>query len=443
MATEAVTAFETETAKALAERAGDSGWLAERRLEALKRFEALDWPSPTLEEWRYTDLRDFDLDAYDPLPPAWPAVSGREELPDGALEGAGAVGDRAGLAVQVDTDVVHRRVAPEIERAGVIFSTVSAAAREHPELVRDVLGSAGVSPTDEKLTTLAGAFASGGTFVYVPRGVEIDHPLQTVRWLASPGAAVFPRTVVVADEGAAVTVIDLHRSAPDLAGGLSVGTVEIYAHPAANVSYLAVQDWSHEVWHFNVQRAVVRKDATVRMLGGTLGGRLSRSVVQSVLAEPGAESEMLGVYFGDGHQHFDHRSLQDHIAPNTRSELYYKGALKGRARAVYSGMVHIGKEAQKTDAWQGNRNLLLSDEAKADSIPYLEIEANDVRCGHGASVGPPDRDALFYLQSRGLDAPEAERLMVKGFFQEVLDRVRVPWVRESLEEAVEAELDVE
>ena len=432
--------FDAAAARALGERNGDPDWLIDRRLESLDRFEALPWPDPKSEAWRYTELEGFDLGAFDPVPEQHGAAPTLDDIPDEVLLAIGEVGERAGLAVQLDADVVHMTLDPALAARGVVFGTIGDTAAAYPDPVRDALGHAGVSASEEKFATLAGAFASGGTYIYVPRGVEVAVPLQAFRWISRAGVAVFPRSVVVAEEGASVTYIDHYRSGPLEGSALAVGTVEIYAHPNAQVSYLAIQDWSPTVWHFSIQRGIVQRDATLRSLAATLGGSLSRSVVESMLEGPGAHSEMLGVYFADSDQHFDHRSLQEHHAPNSSSDLYYKGALKGRSRAVYSGLIHIAKEAQKVDSWQGNRNLILSDEAKADSIPYLEIEANDVRCGHAASVGPPDEDQVFYLQSRGLDHDEAEHLIVAGFFQEVLDRVRVPEVRAMLERAVEHEL---
>ena len=435
--------FDAAAARALGERGGDPDWLIDRRLEALARFDALPWPDQSLEAWRYTDIRSFDLNAFDPLPPAHPGANTLDDVPDEVLAAIGEVGERSGFAVQIDADLVHATLDPELVAKGVVFDAVGRVAAAYPDPVRDALGHAGVSEHEEKFATLAAAFASAGAYIYVPRGVQIPLPLQSFRWLSRSGLAIFPRTVIAVDEGASVTYIDHYRSGPVDGAALAAANVEIYAHPASNVSYLAVQDWAPSVWHFNIQRGIVQRDATLRTLAATLGGKLSRSVVESILEGPGAHSEMLGVYFADSEQHFDHRSLQEHLAPNSSSDLYYKGALKGRSSAVYSGLIHIAKEAQKVDSQQANRNLILSDEAKADSIPYLEIEANDVRCAHGASVGPPDEDQRFYLESRGLDHDEAEHLIVKGFFQEVLDRVRVPEIRDALERAVEEELALE
>jgi Fe-S cluster assembly protein SufD len=435
--------FDAAAARALGERNGDPDWLIDRRLEALERFDALPWPDTSQEAWKYTELKGFSLDAFDPLPEPHAQAPTLDDVPDEVQAAIGEVGERAGLAVQIDADVVHQTLDPAVAAKGVVFDTIGRTAAAYPGPVRDALGYVGVSASEEKFATLATALMGGGTYIFVPRGVEVAVPLQSFRWISRSGVAVFPRTVLAVDEGASVTYIDHYRSGQLDGTALAAANVEIYAHPASNVSYLAVQDWSPTVWHFSVQRALMQRDATLRSLAATLGGTFSRSVVESILDGSGAHSEMLGVYFADTDQHFDHLSLQEHRAPNSSSDLYYKGALKGRSRAVYSGLIHIAKEAQKVNSWQANRNLILSDEAKADSIPYLEIEANDVRCSHAASVGPPDEEQLFYLESRGLPHEEAEHVIVAGFFQEILDRVRVPEIRAALERAVEHELALE
>ncbi|HEV3474783.1 MAG TPA: Fe-S cluster assembly protein SufD, partial [Actinomycetota bacterium] len=261
----------------------------------------------------------------------------------------------------------------------------------------------------------------------------------TLTVVDAEGAAVFPHTVVIAEEMAEVTLIDRVTS-PDMEAALSVAVTEIFAGPASKVRYVSLQEWGAGVTHLAVQRATLDRDAELRSTAVSFGAALSRTEVEAVMAGPGAYSEMLGVYFTDGTQHFDHRSLQDHVAPNCTSDLLYKGALKDASRAVYSGLIRVHPGAQKTDAFQTNRNVVLSDDAKADSIPNLEIEANDVRCSHAASVGPVDEDVLFYLQSRGIPRDEGERLVVTGFFQEVLDRIQVEDVRGGLEQAIEDEL---
>jgi Fe-S cluster assembly protein SufD len=295
-------------------------------------------------------------------------------------------------------------------------------------------------PTDRTMfTALHGAFRTGGTFLYVPADVAVEMPLQTVTYLDADGAAVFPHTLLIAERGAEVTFIDRYVS-PDLERGLSDAVTEIVVGDGAHVRYASIQEWGNGVTHLSVQRTRLGRDADFRSLAVGFGASLARAEVEAVLAEPGGFSELLGVFFADEDQHFDHRSVQDHAAPNCTSDLLYKGALLDRSRAVYSGWVHVRPDAQKTIAMQTSRNMVLSEHAKADAIPNLEIEANDVRCGHAASVGPVEEETLFYLQSRGISREEAERLVVTGFFQEVLDRVTLEEVRHGAELAIQEEL---
>ena len=410
--------------------------LRERALEA---YAALPMPSAETEEWRYTDLSGLDLGAFDRAPDGGDEAGSLEALPSELQEAARATPDRAGLIVQRNSATVAELLDPRLAERGVVFSSVDAALAQHPGLLEGRLHAA-VGFDRTKLTALHAAMRTGGVFLYVPPGVAVEHPLQSLTYLDADGAAVFPHTVVITGEGAEVTLIDRYAS-PDLGSALSDAVVEIHAGPASNVRYVALQGWGEGVTHVAVQRALVERDATVRSLTVAFGASLSRTEVESVLQGPGGHSEMLGVYFADGTQHFDHRSLQDHVAPSCTSMLLYKGALKGKSRTIYSGLVRVWPGAQKTDAFQTNRNIVLSEDAKADSIPNLEIEANDVRCGHAASTGPVDADTLFYLQSRGIPALEAERLVVTGFFQEVLDKVTLPEIRDEVAASIAAELD--
>ena len=419
-------------------RAGiPSDGLSAVRRSALEAFEALPVPSQETEEWRYTDLSEFDLAAFAPFAPG-KAAANLDEVDERILEAAGEIGDRSGLLIQHNSETAISHLDPELEKRGVRFSSIDSALSDEPDLVTNRLHTL-IPPDRTKFTALQAAFRTGGTFVHVPRGVEVELPIQSLTNLDAPGAAVFPHTLLVVDEGASVTFIDRYVS-PDLESALSVGAVEIFAGPNSQVRYVSLQDWGRGVTHLSVQRAHVDRDAQVRSLAVAFGADLSRTEVESVLAGPGGHSEMLGVYFTDGSQHFDHRSLQDHIAPHCTSDLLYKGALRDASRVVYSGLIHIAPGAKGSDAFQTNRNVVLSDDAKADSIPNLEIENNDVRCSHAASVGPVDEDEIFYLQTRGIPRDEAERLIVRGFFQEVLDKVPLEEVRQGLDAAIENEL---
>ena len=433
MTTATATGFDEE---ALARLPASPDHVRRLRTRAFEEFLALPLPSPQTEEWRYTDLSGFEL-SFTP----WVAGGHAEDLdgvPEEILRAVGAVGDRAGLQIQHNSEVMVTHLDPALAARGVIFTDLSTAAVEHPDLVEPRLHA--LVPTSRtKFTALHGAFRTGGTFLYVPAGVAVEVPLQSLTYLDAPGAAVFPHSLIVAEEDSEVTFIDRYAS-PPLEGALSDAVTEIHAGPASRVRYVSIQDWGEGVTHLAVQRARVGRDADVRTTAVGFGGSLARVEAESVLAEPGGSSEMLGIYFADGDQHFDHRSLQDHVAPDCYSDLLYKGALRDESRAVYSGWVMVRPGAQKTNAMQTNRNIVLSENAKADSIPNLEIEANDVRCGHAASVGPVEEEMLFYLMSRGIPRNEAERLVVFGFFQEVIDRITLEEVRESVSAAIDDEL---
>jgi Fe-S cluster assembly protein SufD len=406
------------------------------RKQAFTEFLALPVPSQETEEWRYTDLSGLDL-AFQPFAAGVPAEN-LDGVAEEILQAAGSVGERAGLQIQHNSIVAVSHLDPALAAEGVIFTDLDRAAREHPELVEPYLHAL-VPSSRTKFTALHAAFRTGGTFLYVPDGVVVPQPLQTLTWLDADGAAVFPHTLLVVGEDAEVTLIERYAS-PDLSRALSDAVVEIHTAPASRVRYVSIQEWGEGVVHLGVQRARLARDVDFRSVAVGFGASLARVETESALAEPGASSEMLGVFFADGTQHFDHRTEQDHIAPSCHSDLLYKGALRDESRAVYSGWVHVRPGAQKTDAMQTCRNIVLSDRAKADAIPNLEIEANDVRCGHAASVGPVEEETLFYLQSRGISRDEAERLIVFGFFQEVLDRIPLEEVRDGVARAIEQEL---
>jgi Fe-S cluster assembly protein SufD len=423
-------------------RTGSSsnGSAAALRERAFEQFEAMPMPSPETEEWRYTDLRDLDLDRYTPFAHEPPAEN-LDGVSPALLEAAGSLGERAGLAIQHNSSVVTVHLDPQARDQGVTFASIDDVAGERPALLDGRLH--GTVPTlRTRFTALHGAFRVGGTFVRVPANVKVDLPLQAITYVDRDGLAVFPHTVIVLDEGAELTFIDRYVS-PDLTDVLSDAVVEIYAEPNSRLRYVTLQDWGSGVTHLQVQRAEIERDAELRSLAVAFGASLSRMEAESLMIGDGGSSEMLGVYVGHGQQHFDFRSIQDHIGSRTTSDLLYKGALKGSSRAIYSGTVILRPDAHLCDAYQTNRNILLSDQAKADSIPNLEILSNDpVRCGHAASVGPVEEDTLFYLQSRGISYEEAEKLVVFGFFQEVLDRVTIGEVRRSVEVAIADEIAV-
>jgi Fe-S cluster assembly protein SufD len=426
-----MTTFDERALASLPEVAGFTG---DVRRRAFDEFGSLPTPSQETEEWRYTDLSDLEL-TFAPYTPG----GGPEAVTTHGLLGAAGTGERAGLMIQRNSEVISTQRADGLAAKGVLFTDLDTAAAEHPDLVERYLHEL-VPSKRTRFTALHAAFRTGGTFLYVPRDTQVALPLQTLTYVDVDGAAVFPHTLIVAEAGAEVTFVERYAS-PDLGRAFSDAVTEIHVGDGAHVRYAAIQDWGAGMTHLAVQRARTGRDAEVRTLSLGFGADLARTETEVELAEPGGFSEQLGVFFADGEQHFDHRSTQEHVAPNCTSDLLYKGALRDRSRAVYSGWVYVRPGAQKTDAMQTSRNIVLSEHAKADAIPNLEIEANDVKCGHAASVGPVDDDALFYLESRGIAHDEAERLIVTGFFQEVLDRVRIDEVREGAEDAIAHELE--
>jgi Fe-S cluster assembly protein SufD len=319
----------------------------------------------------------------------------------------------------------------EIERApeGITFEPL----RDH-ELLGTLVGA------DEKFAAHNAALWEHGLLVQVPKGVVLEQPLYVRIANSRDGGALFWRLLVVAEPESRFSVVEEYASArPDLAG-YSNAVSELFVGQGAKVEYVSLQNLSAETWHFASHRARVDRDAELDWVAGGFGSKKGKTRIQNDLAGSGATSRVTGAYFADGEQHLDYDTFQEHIAPNTTSDFAFKGALRDHATAVWRGMIKVEKDAQKTNAYQENRNLILSERAHADSIPGLEIEANDVRCTHGATISPVNRDELFYAMARGISRGEAERLIVRGFFTDVLNRIELEPVREAVTEALEARI---
>jgi Fe-S cluster assembly protein SufD len=434
-----VGAFTRDQVEILATRKDEPSWLRDERLAAYGAFAAAPMPTTASEDWRYTDIgRVVALDALAFAEERAPAA-GADALPAGLRALLADAGEAVARLVQVDASVVHREVPAELEAQGVVLTSLEAAVRDHGELVRRWLGTAVVAGEDGKFAALNAAYWTGGLFLYVPRGVKVEVPVRSYRWIGDTGA-VFGRTLVVAEAGAQVTVVD-ELAGADLDGrALSVSAAEIFAEEGAAVTWVSLQRFGRGVAHLSTDRLVAGRDARITTLYATLGGDLHRADVRCRMRAPGSHVDMLGVYVAEGDQHFDHETLQDHIAPHASSNLLFKGALMERSRSVFRGVIRVHPKAQRTDAYQTNRNLLLSGEARADSLPNLEIQADDVRCSHAATVGQLDAEEVFYLLSRGIPKEEAVRLVVFGFFAEVLDQLPMEEVREELLRAVKGKL---
>jgi Fe-S cluster assembly protein SufD len=422
--------FTRDAVERLSRQKNEPDWLRERRLQAFDLYESLPTPNRSQRAWKYTDVSGLALDAFLPHAEAADGAFGIT-LPESDAH-AGVLSQRDGASGTVAD------FAATLRDQGVIFCSLDQAVQQHPELVQRHLMTECVRPDADKFTALHAAFWSGGVFLYVPRNVAIDLPLYALLWATTPGAAVFPHALVIAEEGSQVTLVEEYGSPEAAEGILSLAVTEIFARDNATVRYLNLQRWGPTVQHFGQQRALLDRDATLNYATIGLGGALAKSTGESVMRGEGSNSQLLGLFFGQKHQQFDFVTLQDHQAPRTTSSLLFKSALNDQARSIYYGLVRIGVDAAEADAKQENRNLLLSSGARADSDPVLEILTSQVaKCQHGASVGPVDQEQLFYLSSRGIPRREAEELLVQGFFHDVIGRIPMAEVRDRLEQAVD------
>lgn len=412
-------------------------WLRDQRLAAWEVYESLPMPLRTDEEWRRTDIRRLKLDQLKPFTANGDkAVDPGKALAGFENSGVSNQSERAGLAVQRDSTNLYADINPALAAQGVIFTDLETAAREHPALFRQYFMTQAVPVGFGKFEALHAAWWQGGAFLYVPKNVTVELPFRSFAIATEPGAALFTHSLVILEEGAEAFFVDAFHSETQETQAFSSAVVELILHKRSKLRYVQVQDWGRHNWHFMTQRTIVENDATLNSLDVTLGSQFSKNSITSILRGENSLAEMLGIYFGDHDQFFDHHTWQIHEAAHATSNLEFKGALKGDARSVYSGLIKVEEGAQKTDAYQQNRNLLLSRNARADSIPNLEIAANDVRCTHGATISQVVPEHVFYLQSRGIPYTEAQKLIVEGFFRPVIDRIPVEDIQGFLESAI-------
>ncbi len=434
-----------EVVTALSDTYSEPEWLRNQRQAAWDRYEAL--PAPTLNRgignWWNVDISDVKLDTLAPYAPApagevltLPTLSTSEE--------------HGGLLIQRNSQGVYTHLSQQAADQGVIFTDLATAIRDYPELVQPHLFTHVAADTD-KLTALNAALWNTGLFLYVPKNVVLDLPLHALTWVDGTGAAIFGHTLIVAERFAEVRLVEEYRSGTG--DGLSPvseargqpttlfhGVVEIAAGEGAKVEYFTIENWGPEVFSFNQRKADVQHNAKMHWVFGVLGGRVVRAHVDTELAGKGAETQTRGIYLSGTHQAFDLTSLTHHIAESCLGDILFKGALRDESRAGFAGMIRVEHGAQQTNSYLSDHILFLSDQAKADSVPGLEILANDVKCSHGATIGMIDEDQVFYLMSRGLPRIEAEKLIVGGFFEEVLQEMPLESMREFVREFILAKV---
>jgi Fe-S cluster assembly protein SufD len=411
-------------------------YLREYRAHAWDSFNQLPFPTNRDEAWRRTDISGLKINSLqlatqvsaDGLPP-----TPRELLQP-------LVGDKHGGQLLITYDQSRLEIDPEITAKGVVFTDLRTAEIEHPELLAKVLGKI-VRPDEGKFAALAASLSENGVFIYVTKGVHVMEPLHSVIWGPGSGLAYFSHILVWLEEESSLTYVHEAASPTEESGqSLHSGIVEIHVGDSAKLQFIELQSWGEHVWNFSHERARVGRDGNLDWIFAAVGSRVTKNFSDLDLAGEGAVGKMSGFYFTEGVQHLDHDTQQNHLAPHTTSDLLFKGALKDHSRSVWQGMIYVAPGAQKTDGYQANRNLVLSKTARADSIPGLEILADDVRCTHGATVGKIEEEPIFYLKSRGIPEGEAIRMLVEGFFDPIMQRIPYDGVRDRLQNAISDKL---
>ena len=422
-----MTAFTPEGFEAFLDSRDEPGWLSDQRRQAWRTYCERDLPHRREEEWMRTNIRYFKLEEY-----GIPSGDGSGDAATPLLtEGVNLGGQNS----SINGVSKSSKIQEQWSEKGVIFGNLAEVAREHSDLVQKYLFQGVVDPHFDKFSALHASCWTSGTFLYVPRGVNVDQPFHSLSTISQNGVDL-GHTLVVVEEGAEVTFLNEMRCAHEKDSGLYCGATELIIQNNARLRFVNLQDWSQNVWHFAHQSAKVGRDASLQWTVGALGSRLAKVNQKVSLEGVGAECQVNGVMFTENKQHLSYHTLQHHVAPHCRSDFLYKAALQDTSRTVWRGMIKVDEQAQKTDGYQRNDNMLLSQRARADAIPGLEIEADDVRCTHGATTGRVDEELIFYAQSRGFTRREAIRLVVTGFFQQVFDRITIESVREALGHAI-------
>lgn len=430
----------------VSKKLNEPAWLQAKRLEAWDTFTKLPYPSTRTEEWKYTDITEVPFEELKLEMP-----SGKSAAIPQAVQDRITQADLAGYAVFVGGDLVKLELPEELKAQGVIFSSLHEAIVSYPKLVEDnlfkavnwhdLVGTQVNRPENSKIPALNAALFTHGVFLYIPKNVEFSKPIGVFKYLGG-GQLSGSRTLIVGDVNSGSVYIEEYISPAKVSASVNTSSTEIIVKDGAKVRHAHIQLLGQGFYHFHRQRGHIGRDAALNDLVVNMGATISRADVQSEMLGRGSSSEMLGLYFTSGQEHVDHYTLQRHVADHAFSDVLYKGAAKDQSRTVYAGMIKVEEGAQKTDAYQTNRNLLLSDEARSDSAPQLEIGANDVKCSHGSSTAPVAPDELFYLMSRGLAKHVAQQILVKGHMTDVLTRIPLEPLRAYIESIIEEKVRV-
>ncbi|MGH2537198.1 MAG: Fe-S cluster assembly protein SufD [Candidatus Promineifilaceae bacterium] len=422
-----MTLYSKEALLELSAALDEPAWMRDFRVQAFELYQQTPMPTTNDEAWRRTDLRRLKLEEIGPS-----LNGGAESVQVPPYLGEQLTADQAGgILVQVEGHVTEYAVSDALRQQAVIFCDMHTAVHEHADLVRPHFMTEAVKIEDGKFAALHGAFWRGGTFLYVPKNVKAVAPLHSALWLDSE-ARSYSHTLVIVETGAEALLIDEYASQGGQTPGMHNGAVELLVRDNASLVYVSLQDFGANIWQFSHERGRVGRDARLDWVISIMGARLIKTFQSVELDGRGSWARMSGLFFADKRQHMDLDTQQNHNASESVSDLLYKGALKDRARSVWQGMIKALPHSQRIDGFQANRNLLLDKTARADSIPGLEIEADDVRCTHASTVGQMDELELFYLMSRGIPREVATEMVVEGFFAPVMERIPIPGVRQRI-----------
>ena len=401
--------------------------------KAWSNYQKLVFPTTKEEAWRRTDIRNIDFGSL-----KLAEQNELQKVPSELLEPL--TDSQHGGEIIITPGQSSIFLSQDLQKKGVIFTEIKTALSQYPELVEKIIGKL-IDTESEKLDALAAAFANNGIFLYVPQNVKIDLPLHSLFWASGEGNAYFTHFLVYLEKGSELTYVhESSSSKSDLKPSIHSGLMEIFVGEEAKLTFVELQSWGDNIWNFTHEKVSVERNGNIDWIFGALGSHLTKNFSDLDLVGEGSTGKMSGFYFTQGKQHLDHDTQQNHLAPHTTSDLLFKGALIGESQSVWQGMIYVSPKASKTDGFQTNRNLILDDRSQANSIPGLEILTDDVRCSHGATVGKIDQDQVFYLQSRGLSKDDAERLIVEGFFDPIMQRIPFEGVKNRFQKAIKEKM---
>ncbi len=447
------TGLSLEAVESLSAGKHEPAWMVQSRRDAWEMYQQLPmadwtrgirgWWAGTVKETVFDGLKPFvaasthDLNA---LPPAAKSLLRPQPLDDADEEDtsdvSGTSSDAAGVLVQYNSEVISTTLTEQVRSQGVILCSLDEAVQQHPDLVQRYFMTRAVKASENKFTALHAALWSGGVFLYVPKGVQIEQPVRAIYYMDDPALANFTHTLVIAEADSYVRLVEEHVSPNGPTQSIDCGIVEIFCGTQARTEYYDQQEWGDGVSNFTIKRAMVGKYGLHKWVVATLGSDLTRLNLDSVLEGEGARAETNGFTFPNGQQHFDVRNITRHTVPHTSADSLFKAVLNGTSQMGFEGIIRADKAAQDTDSHLLANTLYLNESCKAEVQPGLDVWANEVRCMHGATIGMIDDEQIFYLKSRGIPEEEARQLIVEGFFEGVIARVPLAGVRQRLRESI-------